>query len=303
MKPAGDHACSRVTTAASPPCPARSSSLADGRYRTRQDSCLPVCTGPAATAGHAENVMDERGAAVDKQTKRRPRLVRVLALVACCLLAGLALAAPVWAASAPAASTEAGLPFIRNFDPRSYGAAAQNWSLAQDRQGVIYVGNVDGAVLAFDGARWQRIPVPNRAAVRSLSRAPSLLPRRPPSRRLPLTLRSGTRIHPPRTLARIRAPLPRRRPRRTSPFQRDRTSEACRSSLAPKVPCAERDCFAWVASRRPWRCSRPGPARSSSATSSPASRRRAARAAGARRAADRTWTAGPGSAAPAAAGP
>ncbi|WP_077482920.1 ligand-binding sensor domain-containing diguanylate cyclase [Rhodanobacter sp. C06] len=113
--------------------------------------------------------MDERGAAVDKQTKRRPRLVRVLALVARCLLAGLALAAPAWAASAPAASSEAGLPFIRNFDPRSYGAAAQNWSLAQDRQGVIYVGNVDGAVLAFDGARWQRIPVPNRAAVRSLA--------------------------------------------------------------------------------------------------------------------------------------
>jgi len=101
--------------------------------------------------------------------KRRLCLVRVLALVACCLLAGLALAAPAWAASAPAPSIEAGLPFIRNFDPRSYGAAAQNWSLAQDRQGVIYVGNVDGAVLAFDGARWQRIPVPNRAAVRSLA--------------------------------------------------------------------------------------------------------------------------------------
>ncbi|HEX8777598.1 MAG TPA: hypothetical protein VF738_05720, partial [Rhodanobacter sp.] len=101
--------------------------------------------------------------------KRRPRLFRVLALVAYCLLAGLLLAAPAWAASAPAASIEAGLPFIRNFDPRSYGAAAQNWSLAQDRQGVIYVGNVDGAVLAFDGARWQRIPVPNRAAVRSLA--------------------------------------------------------------------------------------------------------------------------------------
>jgi len=113
--------------------------------------------------------MDERGTSVDKQMKRRPRPLRVLALVAYCLLAGLALAVPAWAASAPAASIEAGLPFIRNFDPRSYGAAAQNWSLAQDRQGVIYVGNVDGAVLAFDGARWQRIAVPNRATVRSLA--------------------------------------------------------------------------------------------------------------------------------------
>ena len=113
--------------------------------------------------------MNERATAVDKQSKRRRGPARALALVACCLLAGLAPAAPVPAVAAPAALDEAGLPFIRNFDPRSYGAAAQNWSLAQDRQGVIYVGNVEGAVLAFDGARWQRIPVPNRAAVRSLA--------------------------------------------------------------------------------------------------------------------------------------
>ena len=113
--------------------------------------------------------MDVRVAAVEPQGKRRSSLVRVLAFAACCLLAGLALFVPVAAADAPATPDEAGLPFIRNFDPRSYGAAAQNWSLAQDRQGVIYVGNVDGAVLAFDGVRWLRIPVPNRAAVRSLA--------------------------------------------------------------------------------------------------------------------------------------
>lgn len=113
--------------------------------------------------------MDERATAVDKQMKRRRRFIHVLALVACCLVAGPVLAAPALAAVAPAAPIEAGLPLIHNFDPRSYGAAAQNWSLAQDRQGVIYVGNVEGAVLAFDGARWQRIPVPNRATVRSLA--------------------------------------------------------------------------------------------------------------------------------------
>jgi diguanylate cyclase (GGDEF)-like protein len=114
--------------------------------------------------------MDERAAAVEKQRKRRARLARVLAFAMCCLAAGPAsAAAPTPAASASATPNEAGLPFIRNFDPRSYGAAAQNWSVAQDRQGVIYVGNVDGAVLTFDGARWQRIPVPNGAAVRSLA--------------------------------------------------------------------------------------------------------------------------------------
>ncbi|MEW9624211.1 ligand-binding sensor domain-containing diguanylate cyclase [Rhodanobacter geophilus] len=113
--------------------------------------------------------MNQRVPAVDKQTQRRRCLARAWALAACCLLAGLAIAAPAFANAAATAPNEAGLPSIRNFDPSSYGAAAQNWSLAQDRQGVIYVGNVEGTVLAFDGARWQRIPVPNRAAVRSLA--------------------------------------------------------------------------------------------------------------------------------------
>ncbi len=87
--------------------------------------------------------------------------------MACCGLFNPAGAAPP---SAPA-TYSAGLPAIHNFDPRDYGAAAQNWSLAQDRQGVIYVGNLEGVVLAFDGAHWQRITVPNRAAVRSLALA------------------------------------------------------------------------------------------------------------------------------------
>jgi len=118
------------------------------------------------------NVMDERATAVDKPMKRRPRFVRVLALAMYCLLIGMAAAAPAFAVAITAAPNEAGLPFIHNFDPKDYGAAAQNWSLVQDRQGVIYVGNVEGAVLAFDGARWQRIPVPNRATVRSLALSP-----------------------------------------------------------------------------------------------------------------------------------
>ncbi|MDE2317295.1 MAG: hypothetical protein KGK06_12885, partial [Xanthomonadaceae bacterium] len=103
----------------------------------------------------------------------------MLALLALCLPAAQASstsASPAPAASASVASlaasaspSDAGLPYIRNFSPRDYGAAAQNWALAQDREGVVYVGNVDGYVLSYDGARWQRTPVPNGATVRSLA--------------------------------------------------------------------------------------------------------------------------------------
>ena len=31
------------------------------------------------------------------------------------------------------------IPFFRNFTPASYGAMSQNWSLAQDARGYIYV--------------------------------------------------------------------------------------------------------------------------------------------------------------------
>ena len=63
--------------------------------------------------------MNQRVPAVDKQTQRRPRLARVLALAACCLLAGLTLAARAFAAVAPTGADAAGLPFIRYFYPRS----------------------------------------------------------------------------------------------------------------------------------------------------------------------------------------
>ncbi|MEO9079467.1 MAG: diguanylate cyclase [Rhodanobacter sp.] len=90
--------------------------------------------------------------------------------VACVLLAGIAPAKAYAArASAAVAPDEAGLPFIRNFGPTEYGGTPQNWSVIQDRRGVVYVGNVDGAMFSFDGSRWRRIPIPNRSAVRSLA--------------------------------------------------------------------------------------------------------------------------------------
>lgn len=69
-------------------------------------------------------------------------------------------------------ATEAGLPFIHNFEPAEYGGSSQNWSITQGADGVIYVGNVEDGVLMFDGTRWQRIAIPNRIVVRSLATAP-----------------------------------------------------------------------------------------------------------------------------------
>jgi signal transduction histidine kinase/ligand-binding sensor domain-containing protein len=62
---------------------------------------------------------------------------------------------------------EAGLPYLRNYSPREYRAQPQNWSVTQDRHGVIYIGNNDG-VLVYDGVRWRTVRVSNDSAVRSL---------------------------------------------------------------------------------------------------------------------------------------
>lgn len=63
---------------------------------------------------------------------------------------------------------ETGLPFIRNFRPRAYGADAQNWCLAQDARGILFVGNNSG-VLEYDGVRWRLIPTAKGGVVRSLA--------------------------------------------------------------------------------------------------------------------------------------
>lgn len=62
---------------------------------------------------------------------------------------------------------EVGLPYLRNYSPREYRAQAQNWSVTQDQQGIVYIGNNDG-VLVYDGVRWRTVRVTNDSAVRSL---------------------------------------------------------------------------------------------------------------------------------------
>ncbi len=61
-----------------------------------------------------------------------------------------------------------GNPFIRNFSRREYGGHSQNWSVVQDKRGVLYFGNVNG-LLEFDGQNWRLIELPNYSMVRSLA--------------------------------------------------------------------------------------------------------------------------------------
>jgi len=61
-----------------------------------------------------------------------------------------------------------GRPFIRNYNPKEYGAAFNYWAIAQDRRGVMYLGNWNG-ILEYDGVSWRLISTPNKSGVRSLA--------------------------------------------------------------------------------------------------------------------------------------
>jgi ligand-binding sensor domain-containing protein/DNA-binding CsgD family transcriptional regulator len=62
-----------------------------------------------------------------------------------------------------------GVPEIRNIMMSDYGGGAQNWKIADDEQGNIYVANNNG-ILRFDGAIWESFAVENKSIVRSLSK-------------------------------------------------------------------------------------------------------------------------------------
>ncbi|MEP6737558.1 MAG: hypothetical protein ABJA70_18685 [Chryseolinea sp.] len=67
---------------------------------------------------------------------------------------------------------EHGLPYITNFTSQEYKASLQNWSITQDNNGLIYVGNSSG-ILEYDGTRWSHIKTPQGAPVKSLAKDPS----------------------------------------------------------------------------------------------------------------------------------
>jgi len=63
---------------------------------------------------------------------------------------------------------EEGNLFIRQYNPKEYGAHFQNWWSTQGRNGVMYFGNGYG-VLEFDGKHWRLIKTSNNSLVRSLA--------------------------------------------------------------------------------------------------------------------------------------
>lgn len=64
---------------------------------------------------------------------------------------------------------EIGMPFMRSFTAKDHGRGAQNWTIAQDPRGLIYIGNQAGGILEFDGVRWRFIPITRGLTARSLA--------------------------------------------------------------------------------------------------------------------------------------
>jgi signal transduction histidine kinase/DNA-binding response OmpR family regulator len=60
-----------------------------------------------------------------------------------------------------------GYKYLKNYSPEEYEFYYQNWSILQDKRGIIYVAN-QGGLLEFDGVSWRTIEVPNNN-VRSLA--------------------------------------------------------------------------------------------------------------------------------------
>jgi diguanylate cyclase (GGDEF)-like protein len=85
-----------------------------------------------------------------------PQLTRLLASG---LLLALAATAAVTAAGAALPnSDERGFPLIQAYDPALPETDTQNFAIARDPRGFVYVGN-GGGVLVYDGAWWRLIPI------------------------------------------------------------------------------------------------------------------------------------------------
>jgi ligand-binding sensor domain-containing protein/DNA-binding CsgD family transcriptional regulator len=61
-----------------------------------------------------------------------------------------------------------GVPYVQNYPKSSYLSGNQNWSIAKDKNGVMYFGNAEG-LLTFDGKYWQQYKMPNRQIVRAVA--------------------------------------------------------------------------------------------------------------------------------------
>src|SRR5882757_4996596 len=61
-----------------------------------------------------------------------------------------------------------GVPYIQNYPKSTYGSGNQNWSVTQDKNGIMYFGNAEG-LLVYDGRYWQQYTMPHRQIVRSVA--------------------------------------------------------------------------------------------------------------------------------------
>lgn len=65
------------------------------------------------------------------------------------------------------AQPDIGIPFLHNYSKKDYTAATQNWSILQDKQGVVCFANNAG-LLRFNGKDWRVSPLKNHSYLRSI---------------------------------------------------------------------------------------------------------------------------------------
>ncbi len=64
-------------------------------------------------------------------------------------------------------SRKTSIPEIRHFTKQNMGGQSQNWAIACDKNGHVYVGNNSGLFI-YDGFKWQKHVIPNHTSIRSL---------------------------------------------------------------------------------------------------------------------------------------
>ena len=57
---------------------------------------------------------------------------------------------------------------VKSYTRNSYKAGNQNWSICQDKKGIMYIGNNNG-LLVFNGHTWKLYSLPNHTTVRSVA--------------------------------------------------------------------------------------------------------------------------------------
>jgi len=65
------------------------------------------------------------------------------------------------------AQDQIGLPQVSSYTSLDYKGGAQNWKIAQDRDGILYFANNEG-LLTYNGSYWKIYPTPNKTNIRSV---------------------------------------------------------------------------------------------------------------------------------------